>query len=61
MKEAGFLPNVSLNVIVASPPPPVVAEEHIDEHMEEQPDEFNMDDMEDSDVDDEFVSVIDRV
>lgn len=48
MKEANFLPNVSLNVLFVSKPSPVV--------IEETADDFDMDDVDNSDIEDEFVS-----
>lgn len=48
MKEANFLPNVSLNVLFVSKLSPVV--------IEETTDDFDMDDVDESDIEDEFVS-----
>jgi hypothetical protein len=45
MKEAGFLPNVSLNVVVSKEAPPVEIEEDQLEEEEEQMDDNDEEDL----------------
>lgn len=52
MKEANFLPNVSLNVLIAPTSPPEVTKEDTIDNT----DEHDMDGIAESDSDDELVS-----